>query len=151
MLQKLALLVLLSVTPFFLWGCRGGPCERVRADKRLFEQPNANATAASGHQIEALVPLALVQKQLNDAFLQFKGVAFQFSSLGQIGSFLGSFDIQPQCLSLFTKDKRLMVATDFIVKDDQQKAENASLKTAKFLWNFLSGISAKHKLQAVAA
>ena len=122
MLQKLALLVLLSVTPFFLWGCRGGPCERVRADKRLFEQPNANATTASGHQIEALVPLALVQKQLNDAFLQFKGVAFQFSSLGQIGSFLGSFDIQPQRLSLFTKDKRLMVATDFTVKDDQQKA-----------------------------
>ena len=40
---------------------------------------------------------------------------------------------------------------DALPKDEQQKAENASLKTAKFLWNFLSGISAKHKLQAVAA
>ena len=40
---------------------------------------------------------------------------------------------------------------DALTKDEQQKAENASLKTAKFLWNFLSGISAKHKLQAVAA
>ena len=40
---------------------------------------------------------------------------------------------------------------DALPKDEQQKAENASLKTAKFLRNFLSGISAKHKLQAVAA
>ena len=34
---------------------------------------------------------------------------------------------------------------------EQKKAEVASLKTAKFLWNFLSGMTNKHKLQQVAA
>ena len=30
------------------------------------------------------------------------------------------------------------------------KAEKAALSTAKYLWNFLSGMSAKHNLQAAA-
>ena len=40
---------------------------------------------------------------------------------------------------------------DGLSKEEQEKAEKASLKTAKFLWNFLSGMSSKHKLQQVAA
>tara|TARA_B100001093_G_C26823619_1_gene1013015 strand:- start:487 stop:1158 length:672 start_codon:yes stop_codon:yes gene_type:complete len=40
---------------------------------------------------------------------------------------------------------------DALSKDEQKKAEKASLKTAKFLWGFLSGMSAKHNLQAAAA
>ena len=40
---------------------------------------------------------------------------------------------------------------DSLSKEEQKKAEKASLKTAKYLWNFLSGMTVKHKLQSVAA
>jgi pyrroloquinoline-quinone synthase len=39
---------------------------------------------------------------------------------------------------------------DGLSKDEQSKAELAALSTAKYLWNFLSGIAAKHNLQAAA-
>ena len=39
---------------------------------------------------------------------------------------------------------------DGLSKDEQSKAELAALSTAKFLWNFLSGIATKHNLQAAA-
>ena len=39
---------------------------------------------------------------------------------------------------------------DGLSEDEQQKAEIAALSTAKYLWNFLSGMSAKHNLQAAA-
>ena len=39
---------------------------------------------------------------------------------------------------------------DGLSKEEQSKAENAALSTAKYLWNFLSGIAAKHNLQAAA-
>ena len=35
-------------------------------------------------------------------------------------------------------------------KEEQEKAEKAALSTAKYLWNFLSGVAAKHNLQAAA-
>jgi pyrroloquinoline-quinone synthase len=35
---------------------------------------------------------------------------------------------------------------DSLSPDEQVKAEKAALTTAKFMWNFLSGISIKHKL-----
>ena len=40
---------------------------------------------------------------------------------------------------------------DGLTKEEQEKAEKASLLTAKFLWNFLSGMTSKHKLEQVAA
>ena len=40
---------------------------------------------------------------------------------------------------------------DGLSKEEQEKAEKASLLTAKFLWNFLSGMTSKHKLEQVAA
>ena len=39
---------------------------------------------------------------------------------------------------------------DGLSKEEQGKAEVAALSTAKYLWNFLSGIAAKHNLQAAA-
>ena len=39
---------------------------------------------------------------------------------------------------------------DSLSKEEQDKAEKAALSTAKYLWNFLSGMAAKHKLQAAA-
>ena len=39
---------------------------------------------------------------------------------------------------------------DALSKDEQGKAEKAALSTAKYLWNFLSGIAVKHNLQAAA-
>ena len=36
-------------------------------------------------------------------------------------------------------------------KEEQEKAEAASLLTARYLWNFLSGMTSKHKLQTIAA
>ena len=33
---------------------------------------------------------------------------------------------------------------------EQKKAEKAALSTAKYLWNFLSGMADKHNLQAAA-
>jgi pyrroloquinoline-quinone synthase len=39
---------------------------------------------------------------------------------------------------------------DGLSKDEQGKAETAALSTAKYLWNFLSGIAAKHNLQVAA-
>ena len=36
-------------------------------------------------------------------------------------------------------------------KEEQKKAEAASLLTARYLWNFLSGMTSKHKLQTIAA
>ena len=39
---------------------------------------------------------------------------------------------------------------DSMTTDEQEKAEKAALSTAKYLWNFLTGMSEKHNL-AVAA
>jgi len=39
---------------------------------------------------------------------------------------------------------------DSLSASEQNKAEKAALSTAKYLWNFLSGMSAKHNLQAAA-
>ena len=39
---------------------------------------------------------------------------------------------------------------DGLSKEEQGKAEVAALSTAKYLWNFLSGIAAKHNLQVAA-
>ena len=39
---------------------------------------------------------------------------------------------------------------DELSKEDQGKAEIAATSTAKYLWNFLSGMTAKHKLQLAA-
>ena len=39
---------------------------------------------------------------------------------------------------------------DSLSKDEQEKAEKAALSTAKYLWNFLSGMASKHNLQAAA-
>jgi len=39
---------------------------------------------------------------------------------------------------------------DGLSQDEQGKAEVAALSTAKYLWNFLSGIATKHNLQVAA-
>ena len=39
---------------------------------------------------------------------------------------------------------------DGLSEQEQEKAEKASLITARYLWNFLSGMTAKHKLQLAA-
>ena len=39
---------------------------------------------------------------------------------------------------------------DGLSKKDQSKAEKAALSTAKYLWNFLSGMVEKHSLQVAA-
>ena len=39
---------------------------------------------------------------------------------------------------------------DALSEAEQAKAEVAALSTAKYLWNFLSGIAAKHNMQAAA-
>jgi len=39
---------------------------------------------------------------------------------------------------------------DGLSNDEQKKAEEASLKTAKYLWNFLSGMTSKHNLKLAA-
>ena len=39
---------------------------------------------------------------------------------------------------------------DGLSEEEQDKAEIAALSTAKYLWNFLSGIEAKHNLQVAA-
>ena len=39
---------------------------------------------------------------------------------------------------------------DGLSKQEQKKAEKAALSTAKYLWDFLSGVAAKHNLQAAA-
>ena len=40
---------------------------------------------------------------------------------------------------------------DSLSKEEQEKAERASLLTARYLWNFLSGMTSKHKLENIAA
>jgi len=40
---------------------------------------------------------------------------------------------------------------DNLSKEDQAKAETAALKTAKYLWGFLSGVAQKHNLSVQAA
>ena len=42
------------------------------------------------------------------------------------------------------------VLLDSLSKEEQGKAEIAALSTAKYLWNFLSGIAAKHNLKVAA-
>ena len=39
---------------------------------------------------------------------------------------------------------------DSLSKEEQVKAEKASVLTARYLWNFLSGMTAKHKLKLAA-
>ena len=39
---------------------------------------------------------------------------------------------------------------DALSDEEKDKAEKASVLTARYLWNFLSGMSTKHKLQAAA-
>jgi pyrroloquinoline-quinone synthase len=40
---------------------------------------------------------------------------------------------------------------DSLTTEEQEKAEVSSLLTARYLWNFLSGMTSKHKLQTIAA
>ena len=39
---------------------------------------------------------------------------------------------------------------DALTEEEKSKAEKASMLTARYLWNFLSGMSTKHKIQAAA-
>ena len=39
---------------------------------------------------------------------------------------------------------------DALTDEEKVKAEKASMLTARYLWNFLSGMSTKHKIQAAA-
>ena len=39
---------------------------------------------------------------------------------------------------------------DALSEEEKSKAEKASMLTARYLWNFLSGVSTKHKIQAAA-
>ena len=39
---------------------------------------------------------------------------------------------------------------DALTEEEKVKAEKASVLTARYLWNFLSGMSTKHKIQAAA-
>ena len=39
---------------------------------------------------------------------------------------------------------------DALTEEEKVKAERASMLTARYLWNFLSGMSTKHKIQAAA-
>jgi pyrroloquinoline-quinone synthase len=39
---------------------------------------------------------------------------------------------------------------DSLSKDEQEKAEKASVLTARYLWNFLSGMTSKHNLKIAA-
>ena len=39
---------------------------------------------------------------------------------------------------------------DALTEEEKNKAEKASMLTARYLWNFLSGMSTKHKIQAAA-
>ena len=39
---------------------------------------------------------------------------------------------------------------DGLSKEEQEKAEKAALSTAKYLWNFLSGVAVKHNLKLAA-
>jgi len=39
---------------------------------------------------------------------------------------------------------------DALTQEEKDKAEKASVLTARYLWNFLSGMSTKHKLQVAA-
>ena len=39
---------------------------------------------------------------------------------------------------------------DALTEEERVKAEKASMLTARYLWNFLSGMSTKHKIQAAA-
>ena len=45
----------------------------------------------------------------------------------------------------------LLLSKTGLSKEEQKKAESASLLTARYLWNFLSGMTTKHKLQTIAA
>ena len=40
---------------------------------------------------------------------------------------------------------------DAMSKDEQEKAEKSALSTAKYLWNFLTGIAVKHNIPMQAA
>jgi len=46
--------------------------------------------------------------------------------------------------------KECEILLDGLSKEAQSKAEIAALSTAKYLWNFLSGIAQKHNLKAAA-
>ena len=46
--------------------------------------------------------------------------------------------------------KECVKLLDGLSKDEQGKAETAALSTAKYLWNFLSGIGLKHNLKVAA-
>ena len=40
---------------------------------------------------------------------------------------------------------------DALTEEEKSKAEKASMLTARYLWNFLSGMTSKHKLNTIAA
>ena len=47
-------------------------------------------------------------------------------------------------------DIRLCQPISLRSKEEQEKAETASLLTARYLWNFLSGMTSKHRLKQAA-
>ena len=59
--------------------------------------------------------------------------------------------IDPNTRELKSHIQQMLEESGKMVLKEQIKAEKASLKTAEFLWNFLSGMTSKHKLQSVAA
>ncbi|MBL93455.1 MAG: hypothetical protein CMH56_16765 [Myxococcales bacterium] len=120
--KSFLLLLLLSAAVLSQASCRGGPCERVRADKLSFESRQGVASLTPGYQVEALVPLELLQDQMRKAFMQFREFSFQFNTLGQVGKFLGTFKLHPHQLALVNDNGQLMVATDFVVKDHQNNS-----------------------------
>ena len=69
-------------------------------------------------------------------------------SRDQFGQVLqGTFGCVTNEISNFLGDEADL---DGLSKEDQDKAEEASLYTARYLWNFLSGMVSKHKLQIAA-
>jgi len=92
---------------------------------------------------EGLASLYTYERQIPEiADVKIKGLKDHYGVTSDDG--LAFFQVHKEADVYHRKECENLL--DGLSVQDQEKAEKAALKTAKFLWNFLSGISKKYKL-----
>ncbi|MFM7673117.1 MAG: CADD family putative folate metabolism protein [Candidatus Fonsibacter sp.] len=92
---------------------------------------------------EGLASLYTYERQIPEiADVKIKGLKEHYGVTSDDG--LAFFEVHKKADVYHRKECENLL--DGLSVQDQEKAEKAALKTAKFLWNFLSGIAKKHKL-----
>jgi len=123
--------------------------EKVKKEDFTSQMINNFFKQARSSYSEGLASLYTYERQIPEiADVKIKGLKEHYGVTSDDG--LAFFEVHKKADVYHRKECENLL--DGLSVQDQEKAEKAALKTAKFLWNFLSGITKKHRLGlAVAA